>query len=112
MKRLFWYVLIGLALFSLILPGCAQETTKVTIATDATWPPFEYVNEDTKEIVGFDIDLIKAIAEKEDIEIEILNVAWDPLLAGVATCQYDAAISSVSITPERAEEMLFSDWDS
>ena len=109
MKRLFWYVLIGLALFSLILPGCAQETTKVTIATDATWPPFEYVNEDTKEIVGFDIDLIKAIAEKEDIEIEILNVAWDPLLAGVATCQYDAAISSVSITPERAEEMLFSE---
>lgn len=109
MKRIFWSISIGLILVSLVLVGCAQETTKVTIATDATWPPFEYVDEDTKEIVGFDIDLIEAIAEKEDLDIEILNVAWDPLLAGVASCQYDAAISSVSITPERAEEMLFSD---
>jgi len=109
MKRIFWYISIGLALLSLVLLGCAQKTTKITIATDATWPPFEHVNEQTKEIEGFDIDLIKAIAEKEDLEIEILNVAWDPLLAGVAQCQYDAAISSISITPERAEEMLFSD---
>ena len=109
MKRIFLYILIVSALLSLVLSGCAQTTTKVTIATDATWPPFEHINEQTKEIEGFDIDLINAIAEKEGLEIEILNVAWDPLLAGVAQCQYDAAISSVSITPERAEEMLFSD---
>ena len=108
MKRITLYILIGLILVTM-LPGCAQKPEKIRIATDATWPPFEHVNEQTKEIEGFDIDLIKAIAEKEGLEIEILNVAWDPLLAGVAQCQYDAAISSVSITPERAKEMLFSD---
>jgi hypothetical protein len=41
MKRLFWYVLIGLILCSLVLSGCGPKTTKVRIATDATWPPFE-----------------------------------------------------------------------
>ncbi len=109
MKRLFWYVLIGVVLFSLVLSGCGPKAEKIRVATDATWPPFESVNEQTKEIEGFDIDLIKAIAEKEGLEIEIVNVAWDPLLAGVAQCQYDMAISSISITEDRAKEMLFSD---
>lgn len=108
MKYLFYCVLVGLILFAL-LPGCAQETAKVRVATDATWPPFEYVDEQTKAIEGFDIDLFKAIAEKEGVEVEFINVAWDPLLAGIAQCQYDAAISSITITEERAKEMLFSD---
>jgi polar amino acid transport system substrate-binding protein len=108
MKRLILYVLIGLTLLS-ILSGCGQKATKIRIATDATWPPFEYVDEQTKAIEGFDIDLMKAIAEKEGLDIEFVNVAWDPLLAGMAQCQYDAAISSISILPERKKEMLFSD---
>ena len=110
MKKLFGYVVIGLVLVGLVLPGCTPETTEVVvIATDATWPPFEYVDEQTKEIVGFDIDLMTAIAEKAGIEIEFKNVAWDPLLAGMALCQYDAAISAMTITEERAEQWLFSD---
>ncbi len=109
MKRLFLYALIGLVVVSLIMPGCAQPTTKVRIATDATWPPFESVNEQTKEIEGFDIDLMTAIAEKAGLEIEFLNVAWDPLLAGIAQCQYDAAISAMTITEERKKQFLFSD---
>jgi polar amino acid transport system substrate-binding protein len=110
MKKLFGYVLIGLVLVGLVLPGCTPETTEVVvIATDATWPPFEYVDEQTKEIVGFDIDLMTAIAEEAGIEIRFENVAWDPLLAGMALCQYDAAISAMTITEERAEQWLFSD---
>jgi len=109
MKKLFGYVLIGLVLVILVLPGCAPETTKVVVVTDATWFPFEYVDEQTKEIVGFDIDLMNAIAEKAGIEIEIKGVSWDSLLAGMALCQYDAAISSISITEDRAKDMLFSD---
>ncbi len=107
MKRLFLVILIGAVLLS-ILPGCGQTTLKVRIATDATWPPFEYVDEQTMDIVGFDIDLIKAIAEEAGLDIEILNVSWDPLLAGMAQCQYDAAISAMTITDERKEVMLFS----
>ncbi len=109
MRRFLGYALMGMALFSLVLLGCAPKTTKVIIATDATWPPFEYVDEQTKEIVGFDIDLMTAIAEKAGLEIEFMNVAWDPLLAGIAQCQYDAAISAMTITEERKKEFLFSD---
>jgi len=109
MKRLFLYVLIGLMLFSLVLTGCAPKATKVIIATDATWPPFESINEQTKEIEGFDIDLMTAVAEKAGLEIEFMNVAWDPLLAGIAQCQYDAAISAMTITEERKKQFLFSD---
>lgn len=107
MKKLFLAVLIGVVLIS-VLPGCGQETLEVRIATDATWPPFEYVDEETMDIVGFDIDLIKAIADEAGLDIEILNVSWDPLLAGMAQGQYDAAISAMTITEERKEVMLFS----
>ena len=109
MKRLIGYVLIGLILFSLVLTGCGPKAAKIRIATDATWPPFESINEQTKEIEGFDIDLMTAIAEKSGLEIEFINVAWDPLLAGIAQCQYDAAISAMTITEERKKQFLFSD---
>ncbi|MBN2083988.1 MAG: basic amino acid ABC transporter substrate-binding protein [Anaerolineales bacterium] len=104
MKR--WIVALLCGLF---LVSCSPAKVKVVVATDATWPPFEYVDEASKEIIGFDIDLMKAIAEKEGMEVEFVNVAWDALLAGVAQCQYDVAISSVSITEERKVNMLFSD---
>ena len=109
MKRLLWLVVVGILTVSLLLGGCTKSTTKIRVATDATWPPFESINEQTKEIEGFDIDLFKAIAAKENIEVEFINVAWDPLLAGVAQGTYDAAISSISITEDRQKVMLFSD---
>ncbi len=109
MKRIFGYVLIGLILVSLVLSGCGPKAEKIRVATDATWPPFESVNEQTKEIEGFDIDLFTAIAEEAGLEIEFVNVAWDPLLAGIAQCQYDVAISAMTITEERKKQFLFSD---
>lgn len=109
MKRLMWYALFGLVIASLAVAGCGREATKVRVATDATWPPFESVNEQTKAIEGFDIDLLNAVAKKAGLEIEYINVGFDPLLAGIAQCQYDAAISAMTITEERKKSMNFSD---
>lgn len=81
---------------------------KITVASDCTWPPMEFVNEN-KEIVGFDIDLIKAIAEAAGFEVEVKNTAWDGIFAGLANDSYDAVISSVTITDERKATMDFSD---
>lgn len=114
MKRLF---LLSLVVFTTImaLSACSAATQPpadvmtVQVATDATWAPFEYVNEETKEIEGFDIDLMNAVAEEAGFQVEYVNVAFDPLLAGIAECQYDAAISSITITEERKKEFLFSD---
>ncbi|TFH35054.1 MAG: transporter substrate-binding domain-containing protein, partial [Dehalococcoidia bacterium] len=109
MKRATWLLLVGALLVGLVVPGCSSNSGKLTVATDATWPPFEYVNTDTREIEGFDIDVMKAIAEKADLDIEIVNVGWDPLLAGMAQGTYDLAISSITITDDRKKDMLFSD---
>lgn len=109
MKRPLLILLVALTLLSLVLAACGGGTQKVRVATDAAWPPFEYVDEQTKEIVGFDIELMKAIAEEGGFEVEFINVAWDPLLAGMAQCTYDASISAMTITEERKESFNFSD---
>jgi len=109
MKRSLLFVLVGLLLVSMVLTSCSQQATKVRVATNATYPPFTYVDEQTGQIVGFDIDLITAIAQKRNLEIEFVDVAFEPLLEGMAQGNYDAAISAISITEERKKDMLFSD---
>jgi polar amino acid transport system substrate-binding protein len=110
-KRQNTLMILLVVLLSLALAACSgsAEKTKVRVATDATWPPFEMVDESSKEIIGFDIDLLKAVAEKGGFEVEFINVGFDPLLAGISQCQYDAAISAITITEERAQTMGFSD---
>ncbi|MDX9802638.1 MAG: basic amino acid ABC transporter substrate-binding protein [Dehalococcoidales bacterium] len=109
MKRLLWLLLATVLVAGLLLPGCSGDSGKIRVATDATWPPFEYVDTTTGEIVGFDVDLFNAIAEEAGLEVEWINVEWDPLLAGVAQGTYDAAISSITIKEERKADMDFSD---
>jgi polar amino acid transport system substrate-binding protein len=87
----------------------AAPATVYRIASDATWPPFESVNESTKAIEGFDVDLLTAIAAEAGFQFEIVNVGWDALLTGMAQCQYDGAISAMTITEERALAFNFSD---
>jgi polar amino acid transport system substrate-binding protein len=110
MKRFAFLLVAIIMTLALVLGGCtAKSTTTYRVATDATWPPFESVNETTKQVEGFDIDLLNAIADEAGIKIEFVNVAWEALLSGVAQGTYDAAISSISITEDRQKVMLFSD---
>jgi polar amino acid transport system substrate-binding protein len=109
MKKIYLLGISILMLASLMLTSCSSSSTKITVATDATWPPFEYVDDQTMQIVGFDIDVMNAIAEKANLDIEFINVGFDPLLAGMAQGMYDAAISSITITEDRKKDMLFSD---
>jgi polar amino acid transport system substrate-binding protein len=110
MKGLLLLLLVGIVVVGLFTAGCAGGggTGKIRVATDATWAPFEYVDTETGEIIGFDIDLFDAIAERADLDVEYVNVDWDALLAGMAQGTYDAAISSITIKPDRLEEMNFS----
>jgi len=84
-----------------------KEAMHIVVATDATWPPMEFVNEE-KEIVGFDIDLMKAAAEEAGFTVEFKNTQWDGIFAGLPAGKYDAVMSSVTITEERKETMDFS----
>ncbi len=98
-----------LILAAVVLSACGGKTEKVTVATDATFPPFETVDESTKELTGFDVDLMNAIAQKAGMQIEWVNTPFDSAIAGVSECQYDMAIAAITITDERKATMLFSD---
>jgi polar amino acid transport system substrate-binding protein len=87
--------------------ACAKKTSKIVIATDATWPPMEMVDE-SKNIVGFDIDLMNAAAKAGGFTVEYKNTAWDGIFAGLEAGKYDAVMSSVTITDERKNTMDFS----
>jgi len=86
----------------------AEGGLHIVVATDATWPPMEFVDEKTKEIVGFDVDLMNAIARAGGFTVEFKNTAWDGIFAGLAADKYDAVMSSVTITDERKKQMDFS----
>lgn len=109
MKRSLLFALIGLLVAGVISFSCAPPPPQpITVATNATYPPFTYIDEQTGQIVGFDIDLMNAIAEVENLKVEFINVEFKPLLEGMAQGKYDAAISAISITEERKKDMLFS----
>lgn len=108
MKRKAFLLISLLLVIATFLAACSPASKKVTVATDATFPPFEYVDAN-KNIVGFDIDLMNEIAKTAGFEIEWVNVPFESLLAGMATCQYDAAAAAISITPDRQAQMLFSE---
>jgi polar amino acid transport system substrate-binding protein len=99
-------LLLALALTLFVGTAYAAEKT-IVFATDATWPPMEFINQD-KEIVGFSIDYMNAAGELAGFKPEFKAVAWDGIFAGLAGGQYDAICSSVSITEERKEKMDFS----
>jgi polar amino acid transport system substrate-binding protein len=111
-KKVFFILFAVLLLAGIPFVGLTKEKAasgkKLVVATDATFPPMEFVDETSKEIVGFDIDFLKAVAEAGGFGVEFKNTAWDGIFAGLATDKYDAIISSVTITEERKKEMDFS----
>jgi polar amino acid transport system substrate-binding protein len=113
MKRLLLFSIAACVLLALLAPACSpadpSARIKLTVACDATWPPFEIVNEQTKELDGFGPELMRAIAAKAGLDIELVNVGFDSVLAGVSQCQYDMAVSSITITEERKKTILFSE---
>jgi polar amino acid transport system substrate-binding protein len=102
------FLLAGIAFAGGSKPKEMKGAMHLVVATDATWPPMEYVDESSKEIIGFDIDLMRAIADAGGFSVEFKNTAWDGIFAGLAAGKYDAIISSVTITEERKKEMDFS----
>jgi ABC-type amino acid transport substrate-binding protein len=82
---------------------------KIVVATDASWPPFESKVPSSQALVGFDIDLMDAIAAKANLKVEYVSMGFDQIMADLAECKIDAAISLIAVTEKRQANMLFSD---
>jgi len=81
---------------------------RIIVGSDTAYPPFESVVDG--EIVGFDVDLMKAIGERIGYEIEFKTYKFDALITGMqAGTEFDMIASAMTITDERAEKINFSD---
>ncbi|MTI96721.1 MAG: basic amino acid ABC transporter substrate-binding protein [Firmicutes bacterium] len=101
-------MLCAVLVAALALAGCGGDSDVLRVGTEATFPPFEYTDEDDN-IIGFDIDIINWIAEDNDWEIEVTHLPFDTLVESLAADQLDIVIAAMTIRPDRAEQVLFSD---
>lgn len=86
-----------------------QSAGKITIATEGVWSPFTYHDETTDELVGFDVEVAKAVADKLGVEAEFKEVNFDGGLTGVAQGTFDMMANGVDITEERSNSYDFTE---
>lgn len=91
--------------------GTAQiktvEAGKLTLATNAEFPPYEYHDRD--KIVGIDMDIADAIAKKLGLEVQIEDIAFDSVILEVTSGKADIGLAGISATDERKQSVDFSD---
>lgn len=108
MKKIAFVLILALAAICPVFAGGASEDDGVyNFATDATWPPFEFVDENGT-LTGFEVELIPLIGEHVGVQMTVENIPWDTIFAGLANGQYDGVASGVTITDERKLTMDFS----
>jgi polar amino acid transport system substrate-binding protein len=116
----------GLAAAALLLAACGKKEAPPTpapapaavasapapakvyvVGTDAAYAPFESQNE-KGEIVGFDIEVVQAVAAKAGFEVKFVNTPWEGIFNALGQGDRDLVVSAVTITPERQQTMDFS----
>lgn len=109
LKKLFTVGLLSVSLCSLFT-GCGEQANNnehksLNVITHANWKPFEYIDKGTA--VGFDIDLINAVAEEAGYKINVKDVGWEFIFQQIKDKSADVAISGITATNERKETFSF-----
>lgn len=86
----------------------AQGETVLRIATEGAYAPFNFTNSDGS-LGGFDIDIANALCDKMQAKCEIAAQDWDGIIPALKTGNFDAIVSAMSVTPERSEQVDFSE---
>lgn len=117
MKRMLSVLLAVLMLASLLtitvsaeqdLLAKIQERGTIIIGLEGDWAPWSFVDEND-QLMGFDVEVARAIAAKLGVEAEIIPGEWDGLFAGMDAGRYDIVVNGVEVTPERTEKYDFAD---
>ncbi|WP_392567053.1 basic amino acid ABC transporter substrate-binding protein [Utexia brackfieldae] len=90
-----------------IQPSALAVQTTYIVGAGGTYRPFEYENSN-KELEGFDIDLIKAIAHVEGFQVQLVNTPWEGIFATLDNGDRDIIISGITITEKRKQSVDFS----
>lgn len=127
MKKIMSLIMAGMMVF---MVGCGQKTDsgsgqepaknkleqiqnsgKLIVGTSADYPPYEFhmMVDGKDQIVGFDVEIMKELAKGLGVELEIQDMGFDAVLAGVGTGLIDIGVAGINPMPEREDAMDFSD---
>ena len=105
------YWLFFVVFFVFCFPACSMFfSTKeslenvLIVGTNSGFPPFEFIN-DVGEVVGFDVDVAQAIAQKMGKKLVVKDMAFDPLILSLQQGKIDLILAGMSITPSRLKEI-------
>ena len=99
--------LLACALLICVANAKTLREGTLKVATEGTFSPFSYYN-DKNELVGYDVDVARAVAKKLGLKIEFLTAPWDAMLAAFDAGKADAVFNQVSITDERKKKYEYS----
>ena len=85
-----------------------QKKGEIVVAMEGTWSPWTY-HDENDELVGYDVEVAKAIAEKLGVKATFVEGEWDGLFAGMDAGRYDIVVNGVDVTEERSEKYDFTE---
>src|SRR6266851_4534739 len=85
----------------LITPGV------LTVGSDTTYPPQEYIDTTTNKAAGFDVDLITAVAQRMGLKANVVTTKFDTIIDDLSNKRFDVVISAVTINPDRQKKADF-----
>ena len=114
MKKLLTVMLAAMMLLAMVACGnntpeptpTPDETKTLYMATEGTFPPYEYYDGD--KLVGIDVEVAGAIAEKLGMKLEIQDVEFGAIVAGVESGKYDIGMAGMTVTEDRKKQVSFS----
>jgi ABC-type amino acid transport substrate-binding protein len=118
--RVLWQTLPLLALLLLVpwLAGCKEEQGPswsrvqkagvLRVGMDPSWPPFEFVDAESGQLAGLDVDLARALGEKLGVEVTFVPSGWEGLYDALFAGHFDAVISALPYDPWRTQEAAYS----
>ncbi len=90
------------------LMDTVMQRGSLIIATEGAWAPWTYHDETSDELIGFDVEVARAIAAQLGVQAEFVECPWESIFMGIDSKMYDITANGVEITEERAEKYDFS----
>ena len=90
-----------------LLAGCGKDDGSLRMVTEATFPPYEFLR--GREVVGVDVEVCRAIAERLGKPLQIVNVDFDAVIASVVSGKADLAAAGLTVTEDRKRSVDFSE---
>lgn len=105
MKKIIALVLA--LVLALSFAACSKKENKetLTMATEGTFPPYEYYDGD--KLIGIDVEVAQIIAEKLGMNFEVVDIAFDSIIPGVMSGKYDMGMAGMTVNEERLKQVNF-----